>query len=144
MTDGWSDETAYGWHLAVVAPQTLDEGDAPRGTSAAVHAAYAAQPAPPRRMVRFWARNSGQFYVRSTTATVRMMRTLAQRMDVEQVWDQSAYSQEGLWPAYGGSKPPRHGGRTGSRVSVRSLVCATPHLVRDAMPLVNTCTHVHA
>jgi len=44
-----------------------------------------------------------------------MMRTLARRMASEQVWDQSAYSQEGLWPALGLK------GRVGSRVSLRVL-----------------------
>ena len=34
---------------------------------------------------------------------------------VMQVWDQSAYSQEGLWPALGLK------GRVGSRVSLRVL-----------------------
>ena len=36
-------------------------------------------------------------------------------MVVMQVWDQSAYSQEGLWPALGLK------GRVGSRVSLRVL-----------------------
>ena len=69
MTDGWSDETAYGWHMSLLAPPAYS---------------YAVPGPPARRMLRFWARNSGQFYVRATTASLRMMRTMATRMATEQ------------------------------------------------------------
>ena len=51
MTDGWSDETAYGWHMSLLAPPA-SEDDGP------AYALPAAAP-PPRRMMRFWARNPG-------------------------------------------------------------------------------------
>ena len=51
MTDGWSDETAYGWHMSLLAPPA-SEDDGP------AYALPAAAP-PARRMMRFWARNSG-------------------------------------------------------------------------------------
>ena len=77
MTDGWSDATAYGWHMRLIAPPaSADDGVA--------YSLPAAAP-PARRMMRFWARNSGQFYVRATTASLRMMRTMATRMATEQV-----------------------------------------------------------
>ena len=53
------------------------------------------------------------------------MRTLAIRMETEQVWDQSAYSQEGIWPAYSGNKHAATTGRKGSRVSVQSPTLAS-------------------
>ena len=59
MTDGWSDETAYGWHMALLAASepSADDGEALRTPQqAAAAAAAAAQPPPPRRMLRFWAR----------------------------------------------------------------------------------------
>jgi len=53
MTDGWSDETAYGWHMRLIAPPaSADDGVA--------YSLPAAAP-PARRMMRFWARNSAQF-----------------------------------------------------------------------------------
>ena len=53
MTDGWSDETAYGWHMRLIAPPaSADDGVA--------YSLPAAAP-PARRMMRFWARSSGQF-----------------------------------------------------------------------------------
>jgi len=144
MTDGWSDETAYGWHMKLLGPEAPpagDDGDGGGGgggggtggrtAQATADAAAARQPAAARRMIRFWARNSGQFYVRATSASLRMMRTLARRMEAEQVWDQSAYSQQGLWPALadartgsgggGAAGGGGGGGREGSRVHVRIL-----------------------
>ena len=58
MTDGWSDETAYGWHMALLAASepSADDGEALRTPQQAADAAAAAQPPPPRRMLRFWAR----------------------------------------------------------------------------------------
>lgn len=48
MTDGWDDETAYGWHMRLLPPKRRRLGG------------VGAPSAPARDMWRFGARNSGQ------------------------------------------------------------------------------------
>eukprot|EP01062_Namystynia_karyoxenos_P043343 TRINITY_DN31761_c0_g1_i1.p1 TRINITY_DN31761_c0_g1~~TRINITY_DN31761_c0_g1_i1.p1 ORF type:complete len:941 (+),score=259.99 TRINITY_DN31761_c0_g1_i1:69-2825(+) len=97
MTDGWDDETAYGWVADVADPS-------------------AGSP-PVRRFLRWSARNSGLFYARSTVPALRLMDSMRRRMARERVWDQSAYNQELLRPAYGDAAGDR------CRVRVMSYVC---------------------
>ncbi len=92
MSDGWDELTTYGF--AHETPLSEAKGDSVRS-------------------LRLVARNSGLFYVAATNHTLRLMNTLAERVSVENVWDQSAYNQEITRLA--------HGGRFAAGVSVRTM-----------------------
>lgn len=52
---------------------------------------------------RIWAMNSGLFYIRATPAAARFLQQLHARLSREKVWDQAAFNEELLFPAYHGS-----------------------------------------
>lgn len=71
-TDGWDAETAYGW------TERLDDVTMGR----------------PAEGYRITAFNSGLWYLQATVGSLRMMTLLAHRMETENTWDQTAFSQE--------------------------------------------------
>ena len=50
--------------------------------------------------LRVFARNSGMFFLQATNESVNMMARLAQRMETEGTWDQTAYNEEQFYPAH--------------------------------------------
>ena len=95
MSDGWDEDSAYGYIHELPLPASLGS---PAGQGRAGQGSAAAEPL---RSVRLAARNSGLFYLSATHEAMRLMRTLAARMASEDVWDQSAYNMEIFRPAYG-------------------------------------------
>lgn len=73
-------QTAYGW------TEHLD--DATMGSARAVEG------------YRITAFNSGLWYLQATRAGLRMMQLLAHRMETEDTWDQTAFSQESTLPTH--------------------------------------------
>ena len=106
MTDGFDDQTAYGF---------IDGFDDP----SMGWARYA-------QSTKHFNLNSGCFYTRSNANTVALMLKLADRLDKVKYWDQSAFNEEIFFLS--------HGDTTYVPISVRvmdywkfmnSKVCAT-------------------
>jgi len=74
MSDGWDDDSVYGFVHSMEVPDDGGHG--------------------PLRSLRYETRNSGLLYVAATVEGLRTVRILAQRMNSEAVWDQSAWNQE--------------------------------------------------
>mmetsp|Transcript_6962 Transcript_6962/g.18932 ORF Transcript_6962/g.18932 Transcript_6962/m.18932 type:complete len:1036 (+) Transcript_6962:119-3226(+) len=88
MVDGWEDRTAFGHQM------TAEDS---RGASAAPESARHLL-----RTMRISHFNSGFFYVQPTHEARALLARVAARMDVEAVWDQTAYNEELFLPSRDG------------------------------------------
>eukprot|EP00966_Prymnesium_polylepis_P201055 4658688-Prymnesium_polylepis.1 len=82
MSDGWDDDSVYGFVHSIDVPSD-DFGHGPL------------------RSLRYETRNSGLLYIAATVEGLRTVQILANRVASEAVWDQSAWNQETFRISYG-------------------------------------------
>lgn len=114
-TDGWDEETAYGW------TERLDDVTMGR----------------PVEGYRITAFNSGLWYLQATAGGLRMMNLLAHRMETEDTWDQTAFSQEATL----GTHDDWLNAGTTVRVMNHLCFCNTKTLLRGIRPNASLASH---
>jgi hypothetical protein len=82
MTDGFSNQTAYG----------LDDvsDDPSMGWSRYAHT------------IRIWVFNSGLFYIRPTVPSIELLDRVTTRLSKEDAWDQAVFNEELFFPSHPG------------------------------------------
>lgn len=93
MTDGFTNNTAYGWDDKHVDPSL--------GPMRETHT------------MRLFVFNSGLFYLRPTMAAIELLDRVAGRLAREKAWDQAVYNEEMFFPS--------HPGYNGLHISKRVL-----------------------